>query len=74
MRRKKDAVITDSDVQNSIRDALIDIIDENVDDIKDFISENYEFEYDPSIITAGFISDVFDIDRSGRLIYIEVDV
>lgn len=74
MRRKKDAVITDSDVQNSIRDALIDIIDKNVDDIKDFISENYEFEYDPSIITVGFISDVFDIDRSGRLIYVEVDV
>lgn len=74
LRRKKDAVITDSDVQNSICDAIIGIIDKNVDDIKDFINENYEFEYDQSIITPSFISDVFDIDRNGRLIYVEVDV
>lgn len=73
LRRKKDAMITNSDVQSSIRDAILSIAENNFDDIKDFISENYEFEYDPTIISTSFVADIFDIDRNGRLIYVEMD-
>jgi len=73
LRRKKDATITNTDIQDSIRDAIRSLAKENAEDITDFISENYEFEYDDAIITTGFVSDIFDIDRNGRLIYIEVD-
>lgn len=73
LRRKKEAVITNSDIQNAIRDGLLYLAEKNEDDIKDYISDNYEFEYDESVITSSCVADMFDINRNGRLIYIEVD-
>lgn len=73
LRRKKDSSITDKELSKIMANVIEELMDDKVDEVLDYISENYEFAYDSSAIGEEFIKEIFDISRSGRLIYIEID-
>ena len=73
LRKKKDGTVTDNELISALCDTVKDLIDDN-DDFADIIQEQYDFELDKKLITDSFISDIVSIRRSGRLIYIEIDL
>ena len=73
LRKKKDGTVTDNELISALCDTVKDLIDDN-DDVADIIQEQYDFELDKKLITDSFISDIVSIRRSGRLIYIEIDL
>lgn len=73
LRRKKDSNITDKELSKTMADVIEELMDDKIDEVLDYISENYEFAYDSSTINEDFIKEIFDISRTGRLIYIEID-
>ena len=67
----------DNDIVEAVNKSIRWLIDKSVntdDDIVDEINGNYDFNYDEKDLTDAFISDVLQIRRSGRLIYIEIDL
>ena len=74
LRRKKDGTITDKEISKIMADVIKELMDDKIDEVLDYISENYEFAYDSSAIGEEFIKEIFDISRTGRLIYIEIDI
>lgn len=77
LRKKRDGNVTDNDIVDAVNKAIRWLIDKSVntdDDIVDEINGNYDFDYDEKDLTDAFISDVLQIRRSGRLIYIEIDL
>ena len=73
LRKKKDGTITDNEIISGIRKTIKDIIDDT-DDFEEIISDQYDFDYDKSLITDAYLADVINIRRSGRLIHIELDL
>ena len=73
LRRKKDSEISDALIGDAIIDATNTIIDDNSDEVLDYISDNYEFTLDYDCIDESFVENIFEITRSGRIIYVEVD-
>ena len=73
LRKKKDGTVTDNELISALCDTVKDLIDDN-DDFADIVQEQYDFELDKKLITDSFISDIVSIRRSGRLIYIEIDL
>ena len=73
LRKKKDGTVTDNELISALCGTVKDLIDDN-DDFADIIQEQYDFELDKKLITDSFISDIVSIRRSGRLIYIEIDL
>lgn len=73
LRKKKDGTVTDNELISALCDTVKDLIDDN-DDFADIIQEQYDFELDKKLITDSFVSDIVSIRRSGRLIYIEIDL
>lgn len=73
LRKKKDGTITDNEIISGIRKTIKDMIDDT-DDFEEIISDQYDFDYDKSLITDAYLTDVINIRRSGRLIHIELDL
>lgn len=73
LRKKKDGTITDNEIISGIRKTIKDMIDDT-DDFEEIISDQYDFDYDKSLITDAYLADVINIRRSGRLIHIELDL
>ena len=73
LRKKKDGTVTDNELISALCDTVKDLIDDN-NDFADIVQEQYDFELDKKLITDSFISDIVSIRRSGRLIYIEIDL
>lgn len=73
LRKKKDGTITDNEIISGIRKTIKEMIDDT-DDFEEIISDQYDFDYDKSLITDAYLVDVINIRRSGRLIHIELDL
>lgn len=73
LRKKKDGTITDNEIISGIRKTIKEMID-GTDDFEEIISDQYDFDYDKSLITDAYLVDVINIRRSGRLIHIELDL
>ena len=73
LRKKKDGTITDNEIISGIRKTIKEMIDDT-DDFEEIISDQYDFDYDKSLITDAYLADVINIRRSGRLIHIELDL
>ena len=73
LRKKKDGTVTDNEIVSGIRKVIKEMIDDT-DDFEEIISDQYDFEYDKSLITDSYLSDVINIRRSGRLVHIELDL
>lgn len=73
LRKKKDGTITDNEIISGIRKTIKDMIDDT-DDFEEIISDQYDFDYDKSLITDAYLANVINIRRSGRLIHIELDL
>lgn len=73
IRKKKDGTITDNEIISGLTKVVRDLADD-YDDFEDIISDLYDFEYDKKLITESFVSDITSIRRSGRLLYIELDL
>lgn len=71
-RKKKDGIITDDQMIKGFMKALRHLIHHS--SLIDEINDNYEFEYDDKYITEGYLSDILEIRRSGRLISVEIDL
>lgn len=73
LRKKKDGTVTDNELISALCKTIKDLIEEN-DDIAEVVQDLYDFELDKKLITDAFMSDIVSIRRSGRLIYIEIDL
>ena len=76
-RKNRDCVVTDTDIIVATNKAVKWLIDQSIntdDDIVDEINGNYDFNFDEKDLTDSFFSDILQIRRSGRLIYIEIDL
>lgn len=76
-RKKRDGVVTDTDIIEATNKAVKWLINQSIntdDDIVDEINGNYDFNFDEKDLTDSFFSDILQIRRSGRLIYIEIDL
>lgn len=76
-RKKRDGIVTDTSIIKAFVKALRKIIKHSKDDgedLVDAINDNYDFEYDEKYLDEGFFSTILSIRRSGRLIYIEIDL
>lgn len=73
-RKKKDRDITEDQIVSGIAKTIGHMLDEKLDETLDYIAENYEFAYESSMVDDALVRDIFEISRSGRLIYIEMDL
>lgn len=73
LRQKKDAEVSKDELTSAITAAICGILDDDIEDATDYISENYDFPYDPDKIEEGHVRDLFDYTYDGRLIYVEID-
>lgn len=69
--------MSDSDIKDMLVSAIREICNDNSDEIFDHISDNYDYDVNEldlnKDINEGMIDAMFDIDRDGRIIYIEYD-
>lgn len=76
-RKKKDGIITDDDLIKAFAKSIKKLVNDplpNNTSLIDEINDNYEFEYDDKYVTEGYLADVLEIRRSGRLISVEIDL
>lgn len=73
LRKMKEINVIDNDIISAITKALRSIIEE-FEDIKDICQDIYGFEYQNGYINDGFVSNLVEIRRSGKLIYVEFDL
>ena len=73
LRRKKDTDISTTMISDAIAEATQTIIEDHYDDAMDYVADKYEFVLDTDYINESYVENVFDISKSGRIIYIEVD-
>lgn len=75
IRRKKDVNITDSELSEAIVETVRELIDAQYDEAAGYIADTYEIDFEGTdCITGDLVKDVFEVTRSGRLIYVEVDL
>ena len=73
LRGEKNIDTSDSRLISAITEAIISILDENLEEATDYIMENYDFAYDRERVSKSCLKDLFDFSTSGRLIYVEID-
>ena len=73
IRCKKDAEIDADLVCAIIADAMGDMLNDMEDEVIDYLADNYDIIYDPALVGKDLVKTVFDINRNGRLLVIEID-
>lgn len=74
LRQKPDGKVTDDMLEEAIYEAVSDILTEDIEESTDYISENYDFPFNPDDIHSEHLMELFDVSRDGRLIYVELDL
>ena len=74
LRRKKDIIVSEADLTQIFIKAIKAMIKEMDDGVESYIFDQYDFEFTKDMINHGFISQIFDIEKNGRLISIEIDI
>ena len=70
-------MVSDTDIIERTNKAVKWMIDRSINTDDDFVDEincNYDFSLDEKYLTDSFYSDILQIRRSGRIIYIEIDL
>lgn len=73
IRCKKDVEIDVDLVRAIIADAMGDMLNDKEDEVIDYLADNYDIIYDSALVGKDLVKTVFDIDRSGRLLIVEID-
>ena len=63
-----------SAVHTAVYKGLCDVLDDDIEETTEYISENYDMVYNPDDIDSSKLAELFDISRDGRLFYIELDL
>lgn len=74
LRQGKNNEIDYDDLTKAITEGICEILDEDLENSMDYIQENYEFIYNSDHISPDYIRELFDYNRNGRLIYVEIDM
>lgn len=73
-RCKHSSDITDDKIIKTLTKSLIHMIEDSDNDIVDYINDQHDFEYSSGYLNAEFFEKILDITRSGRLIFVEIDL
>ena len=74
LRRKKEDVVYDADLTKLFIKSIKELIKETDDGVESYIFDQYDFEVSDKMINHELIDQIFDVDKSGRLISIELDL
>lgn len=74
LRRKKEDVVYDADLTKLFIKSIKELIKETDDGVESYIFDQYDFELSDKMINHELIDQIFDVDKSGRLISIELDL
>jgi len=73
VRCKKDVDVSDSKMYKIIARGIRDIFDDHIDDVLDYMADNYDIAYDSGMVDEDFSETIFEVMKSGRLIYVVMD-
>lgn len=74
LRAKSGQEVSDAILQLCIYEGVCDILEDDHAETTDYISENYDFAFDPNDIEQERLASLFEINRDGRLVYMELDI
>lgn len=75
LRRMKDTTIRDEDITTALIKAIRHLLGgDDHDDVLDYIADNFEFAYDDDQVDDKLIDTFFIWNRSGRIMYVELDL
>lgn len=74
LRNVKDNVITTDQLRESLYKVVCDILDDDLEEVTDFISDRYDFAFNPDTIDKDKLFSLFEVDIDGRLICFELDL
>ena len=73
VRTEAGSFTTDGSIIEVLADAMRKLCEKHDEDIRDHISENYDYDYDIKDVDLEMAEDIFEVDRDGRIVYIEYD-
>ena len=74
LRKRSGADLADEDLAKALYKAVCDVLESDIEETTDYISENFDFSFNPDEIKKEQLIELFDVNRDGRLIYIELDL
>ena len=74
LRKKKDSIISDADIVKAIVKVLKKLISDEDDGIESYVSEQYDVDMSDSMVCSDMVERIFDIEKNGRMIIIEMDI
>lgn len=74
LRRKKDNLVSDADLTKLFIKSLRKMIKDTDDGVESYIFDQYDFEYDEKMIDPDLITYIFDVEKNGRLIVVDIDI
>ena len=74
LRKQSGNELTDEMLAKALYEAVTGILESDIEETTDYISENFDFGFNPDDISKDRLIELFDISRDGRLIYIELDL
>lgn len=74
LRVRKDLSLTDKNLQKVLADATDGLLSDKGDEAVDYMSDTFDLTFDKKYISSGYVQEIFEISRNGRLIYVDADV
>lgn len=74
LRQTSGGTADNETLKTCIYKGVCDILDDDIEETTDHITENYDMVYNPDEIDQDKLMELFDINRDGRLIYVELDL
>lgn len=74
LRRKKDNMVSDADLTKLFIKSLRKMIKDTDDGVESYIFDQYDFEYDEKMIDPDLITYIFDVEKNGRLVVVDIDI
>lgn len=63
-----------SKIKRCIFQGICDVLDDDIVEATEYISEHYDVSFNPDNLDQDVMVDLLDIERDGRLIYVELDL
>ena len=74
LRKKKDITITQNEIFSYFVKSVKKLIKDSDNGVEDYMSDQYDIEYDSKSLNEDFAEYLLNISTSGRIITIEFDV
>lgn len=74
LRRKKDNMVSDADLTKLFIKSLRKMIKDTDDGVESYIFDQYDFEYDEKMIDPDLVTYIFDVEKNGRLVVVDIDI